>query len=82
MRSAFYPLLGDRIYGPIGNTIDIFAVLATMFGVATSLDERGTELPVWHTGERGRSDCADRRHNRDGHRVLWLEIIPANQNSI
>ena len=37
MRSAFYPLLGDRIYGPIGNTIDIFAVLATMFGVATSL---------------------------------------------
>ena len=37
MRSAFYPLLGDRIYGPIGNTIDIFAVLATLFGVATSL---------------------------------------------
>ena len=37
MRSAFYPLLGNRIYGPIGNTIDVFAVLATMFGVATSL---------------------------------------------
>ncbi len=37
MRSAFYPLLGEKIYGPIGNTIDIFAVLATMFGVATSL---------------------------------------------
>jgi len=37
VRSAFYPLLGKRIYGPIGQGIDIFAVLGTVFGVATSL---------------------------------------------
>ncbi len=37
IRSAFYPLFGERIYGPIGNTIDIMATVATMFGVATSL---------------------------------------------
>ncbi|MFQ5481948.1 MAG: BCCT family transporter, partial [Nitrospinaceae bacterium] len=37
IRSAFYPLLGDRIFGPLGHAIDIFAVVATMFGVATSL---------------------------------------------
>ena len=37
IRSAFYPLLGDRIHGPIGTTIDILAVVATLFGVATSL---------------------------------------------
>lgn len=37
IRSAFYPLLGERIYGPIGHLIDITAVLATMFGLATSL---------------------------------------------
>ena len=37
VRSVFYPLLGDRINGPVGNAIDIFAVLGTMFGVATSL---------------------------------------------
>lgn len=37
IRSAFYPLLGDRIYGPIGHIIDILAVFGTMFGVATSL---------------------------------------------
>jgi choline/glycine/proline betaine transport protein len=37
IRAAFYPLLGDKIYGPIGHTIDIIAVLATMFGLATSL---------------------------------------------
>ncbi len=35
--SAFYPLIGDRINGPIGNTVDILAVFGTMFGLATSL---------------------------------------------
>ncbi|CAH1042868.1 BCCT family transporter [Halomonas sp. TD01] len=35
--SVFYPLLKERIYGPIGKTIDIFAVLGTLFGVAVSI---------------------------------------------
>ncbi|WP_280564496.1 choline BCCT transporter BetT [Chromohalobacter sp. 48-RD10] len=35
--SALYPLIGKRIYGPIGNAVDIFAVFGTMFGIATSL---------------------------------------------
>jgi choline/glycine/proline betaine transport protein len=37
IRSIFYPMLGDRIYGPIGHAIDILAVFATLFGLATSL---------------------------------------------
>lgn len=37
IRSAFYPLLGDRIHGRIGDAIDILAVVSTLFGVATSL---------------------------------------------
>ncbi len=37
IRSALYPLIGDRIYGPIGHAVDTFAVLGTIFGVATSL---------------------------------------------
>lgn len=37
LRSAFYPLIGERIYGKIGDVIDVFAVVATLFGVATSL---------------------------------------------
>ncbi|NBC03137.1 MAG: BCCT family transporter [Bacteroidetes bacterium] len=36
-RSVFYPLLGDRIDGWIGDVIDVLAVLATLFGLATSL---------------------------------------------
>lgn len=35
--APFYPLIGDRIYGPIGHTIDVLAVFGTMFGLATSL---------------------------------------------
>ena len=35
--SAFYPLLGDRVNGPIGRSIDILAIFATLFGSATSL---------------------------------------------
>lgn len=35
--STFYPVLGERIHGPIGKTIDILAIFATVFGVATSL---------------------------------------------
>lgn len=36
-RSLFHPFLGDRIHGLAGDVIDTFAVLATMFGLATSL---------------------------------------------
>jgi choline/glycine/proline betaine transport protein len=36
-RSILYPLIGDKIYGPIGHMIDVFAVVGTMFGIATSL---------------------------------------------
>ena len=37
VRSVFYPLLGERVWGPIGHIIDIVAALATIFGLATSL---------------------------------------------
>ena len=35
--SVFYPLLRERIHGPIGKAIDITAILGTLFGVAVSL---------------------------------------------
>ena len=37
IRSVFYPLLGERIWGWPGHIIDILAVFATLFGLATSL---------------------------------------------
>jgi choline/glycine/proline betaine transport protein len=37
IRSALYPIIGDRIYGPIGHAVDILAIFGTVFGLATSL---------------------------------------------
>ncbi|MXQ14517.1 BCCT family transporter [Microvirga makkahensis] len=37
IRSGLYPLLKERINGPIGHAVDIFAIVGTMFGIATSL---------------------------------------------
>uniref|UniRef100_UPI003F58C033 BCCT family transporter n=1 Tax=Vibrio cholerae TaxID=666 RepID=UPI003F58C033 len=37
MRSVFYPLLGNSAWGWAGHVVDILAVLATLFGLATSL---------------------------------------------
>ena len=36
-RSIFYPILGKKIYGPWGHAIDTLTVVATLFGLATSL---------------------------------------------
>ena len=43
MRSVFYPLLGDRVWGRTGDVIDILTVLVTLFGLATSLGLGGTQ---------------------------------------
>ncbi len=37
LRSALYPIIGERIYGPVGHGVDLLAVFGTVFGVATSL---------------------------------------------
>ncbi len=37
LRSALYPLIGKRIYGKWGDAVDVFAVVGTLFGVATSM---------------------------------------------
>ncbi|ATW27908.1 BCCT family transporter [Candidatus Formimonas warabiya] len=35
--SCFYPIFGDKIYGPLGKAIDISVLVATIFGTATSV---------------------------------------------
>lgn len=37
IRSAFYPLLGERTWGRAGDVVDVLAVVTTIFGLATSL---------------------------------------------
>ncbi|MEO4044416.1 BCCT family transporter [Hoeflea sp. CAU 1731] len=58
LRSSFYPLLGERVWGWWGHTIDTVAVFATLFGLATSLGF-GTQQALagmnylfgWSTGD-------------------------------
>jgi BCCT family betaine/carnitine transporter len=58
LRSAFYPIFGERIWGWTGHIIDTLAVFATLFGLATSLGF-GTEQALaglnflfgWSTGD-------------------------------
>ncbi|MCZ4262049.1 BCCT family transporter [Limimaricola sp. G21655-S1] len=44
IRSALYPLIGDRIYGFWGDLVDIVAVFGTMFGIVTSLGLGATQV--------------------------------------
>ncbi|WP_022694211.1 BCCT family transporter [Ponticaulis koreensis] len=43
IRSAFYPILGERIWGWPGHIIDLFAVVSTIFGLATTIGLGGTQ---------------------------------------
>ncbi len=43
VRSMFYPIFGEKTWGPIGHVIDIVAVFATLFGLATSLGYGATQ---------------------------------------
>ncbi|MBW3601648.1 MAG: BCCT family transporter, partial [Actinobacteria bacterium] len=54
--SVFYPFLKDRIHGPIGWAIDIFAILGTLFGVAVSIGLGTTQINSGLTELYGISD--------------------------
>ncbi len=60
VRQLFRPLLGDRVEGPIGHVIDIVSVVATMFGIVTSLGLGVTQIAAgigyvsdWDPGSGG-----------------------------
>ncbi|ALH94931.1 BCCT family transporter [Acinetobacter equi] len=44
IRSALYPIIGKRIYGPIGDSVDTFATIGTIFGIATTLGFGVTQI--------------------------------------
>ena len=44
VRSALFPLIGRKIYGPIGDAVDTFATIGTIFGIATTLGFGVTQI--------------------------------------
>src|SRR5690606_19425256 len=61
--SVFYPVLKERIYGPIGKTVDIFAVLGTLFGLAVSLGLGTSQISAGLSALTGVADS------------VWLRVI-------
>lgn len=43
MRSVYYPILGERVWGKLGDVIDVLTVLVTLFGLSTSLGLGGSQ---------------------------------------
>ncbi|MDC1122135.1 BCCT family transporter [Nitrospinaceae bacterium] len=70
IRSCFYPLLGNKIYGPWGHAIDIFAVVGTMFGVATSLGLGAMQV---NSGLNFLGDCPENKMTQ----IVLIVLITA-----
>ena len=67
IRSAFLPLLGERVRGPLGDFIDIFAVVGTLAGLATSLGLGVSQLNASFTYLMGIAQTLDMQ--------MWLIAI-------
>ncbi|SHL58928.1 betaine/carnitine transporter, BCCT family [Roseovarius marisflavi] len=59
LRSAFYPIFGERVWGWTGHLIDILAVFATLFGLATSLGFGAEQAASGLTFLYGSGDAAE-----------------------
>ena len=59
LRSAFYPILGERVWGWWGHVIDTLAVFATLFGLATSLGFGAEQAASGLTFFYGSGDAAE-----------------------
>ncbi|MFO6463596.1 BCCT family transporter [Jannaschia sp. KMU-145] len=80
LRSAFYPLLGERIWGFWGNAIDTIAAFATLFGLATSLGIGATQVASGLTEVFGSGIPEDGTRNFAG--FLWGNVETANDSSV
>lgn len=79
LRSAFYPLLGERVWGFWGNAIDTIAAFATLFGLATSLGIGATQVASGLTEVFGSGVAEDGTRNFLG--FLWGNVETGNDSS-
>ncbi|MBK1668611.1 choline transporter [Rhodovibrio sodomensis] len=82
IRSALYPLIGDRIYGPIGHAADVLAVFGTIFGIATSLGLGVQQMTTGLYHITGWSMFVTPVLDEAGNQVMRAEGTPAVTGSI
>ncbi|GGD30934.1 BCCT family transporter [Sinisalibacter lacisalsi] len=80
IRSAFYPILGERVWGAWGNAIDTIAAFATLFGLATSLGIGATQVASGLTEVFGSGEAADGTRNFLG--FLWGNADSSSDSSL
>ena len=80
LRSAFYPILGERVWGVWGNAIDTIAAFATLFGLATSLGFGATQVASGLTELFGSGVAEDGTRNFMG--LLWGNADTSNDSSV
>ena len=80
LRSAFYPILGERIWGPWGHTIDCTAAFATLFGLATSLGFGATQVASGLTEVFGSGNSVEGTRNFMG--FLWGNVDSSADSSV
>ncbi|UYV35802.1 BCCT family transporter [Rhodobacteraceae bacterium D3-12] len=80
LRSAFYPILGERIWGFWGNAIDTLAAFATLFGLATSLGLGATQVASGLTEVFGSGVAEEGTRNFLG--FLWGNADSSNDSSV
>ena len=80
LRSAFYPILGERIWGFWGNAIDTLAAFATLFGLATSLGFGATQVASGLTEVFGSGVAEEGTRNFLG--FLWGNADSSNDSSV
>lgn len=69
IRSCFYPLIGNHVYSLIGDLIDTLSVVATMFGVCTSL---GLGVITLSSGLHRLSSSIDESNNTTHVVIIWV----------
>jgi choline/glycine/proline betaine transport protein len=82
IRSALYPLIGQRIYGPIGHAADVLAVFGTIFGIATSLGLGVQQMTTGLYHVTGWSIFVTPVLDEAGQQVMRGEGVPAVTGSI
>ena len=75
MRSAFYPLIGNIIYGPVGDIIDAVSIACTTFGVCTSLGLGVDQIVAYYAALQDKSYTALERIDAQTATIIVMTLV-------